>query len=110
MPLCSREFLSNCRQSVELYDATTTTPSEWISIISGMPQQSALGPFVFNLYMVSAKMFKLVEIILFAYADDSTLQAVFCKPVESPTVDVSCCRISQFAKVMFYESPGLYWK
>ena len=48
--------------------------SEWIPIISGMPQRSVLGLLLFILY--NREMFQLVENRLFAYADDSTLLEV----------------------------------
>ena len=52
--------------------------SEWIPIVSGVPQGSVLGPLLFILH--TSKMFELVENKLFAYADDSTLLAVVLKP------------------------------
>ena len=61
-----REFLSNRRQGVVVDGAT----SEWIQIISGMPQGSVMGPHMFILY--TSKMFEQVENRLYAYADDST--------------------------------------
>ena len=42
--------------------------------MSGVPQGSVVGPFLFVLY--TSEMFDLVENRLFAYADDSTLLAV----------------------------------
>ena len=48
--------------------------SEWIPIVSGMPQGSVLGPLL--LLYLPAKCFELVENRLFAYADDSTLLTV----------------------------------
>ena len=59
-----REFLSNRRQRVVVDGAT----SEWISIVSGVPQGSVLGPLLFILYC--REMFELVEYRLYAYADD----------------------------------------
>ena len=66
-----REFLSNRRQRVEVDGAS----SEWIPIVSGMPQGSVLGPLLFILYTNGT--FELVENRLFAYADDSTLWQLF---------------------------------
>ena len=63
---------------------------ECIPIISGMPQGSVLGPLLFILY--TTEMFKLVENRLFAYADDSTLQAVVRKPTDTPAVAASLNR------------------
>ena len=61
--------------------------SEWIQIISGMPQGSVLGPLQFILY--TSEMFELVESRLFAYADDSTLLAVVRKSEDRPAVAAS---------------------
>ena len=49
------EFVSDRRQRVVVNAAT----SEWIPIISGMPQRSVSGPLLFILY--SSEMFELVE-------------------------------------------------
>ena len=48
--------------------------SEWIPIVSGMPQGSLLDPLLFIIY--SSEMFQLVENRPFAYEDDSTLLSV----------------------------------
>ena len=65
-----REFLSNCRQRVVVDGAT----SEWIPIVSDVPQGSVLGPLLSILY--TSEMLELVENRLYAYADDSTLLSV----------------------------------
>ena len=54
--------------------------SEWIPIISGVPEESVLGPLLFILY--ASEMFELVENRLYAYADDPTLLAVVRKPAD----------------------------
>ena len=59
-----REFFSNRRQRVVVYGAT----SEWIPIVSGVPQGSVLGSLLFILY--TSEMFELVENTLNAYVDD----------------------------------------
>ena len=46
MSIC-REFLSNRRQRVVVDGAT----SEWIQIVSGVPQGNVLGPLLFILYI-----------------------------------------------------------
>ena len=61
--------------------------SDWITIISGVPQGSVLGPLLFILY--TSETFELVEIRLYAYADDSTLQAVVRKPADRPAAAAS---------------------
>ena len=58
--------------------------SEWIPIVSGLPQGSVLGPLLFILY--TSKMPEPAENRLYAYADDSTLLAVVCKPADKPAV------------------------
>ena len=69
LSICT-EVLSDRRQRVVVDGAS----SEWIPIISGVPQGSVLGPLLFILY--ATKMFELVENRRFAYADDTTLLAV----------------------------------
>ena len=54
MSICG-EFLSNRRQRAVVEDDI----SEWIPIVSGMPQACVLGPFLLILY--SNEMFELVE-------------------------------------------------
>ena len=61
--------------------------SEWIPIISGVPQGSVLGPLLLMLY--TSKMFELVENRLFAYEDDTTLLAVIRKPADRSAVAAS---------------------
>ena len=72
LSICT-EFLSDRRQRV-VVDGTV---SEWIPIISGVPQGSVLGPFIFILF--TNEMFELVENRLFTYADNSTRLAVVHK-------------------------------
>ena len=80
------EFLSNRRQRVVVDGAT----SEWIPIVSSMPQGSMLGPLLFIRY--TSEMFELVENRLYAYADDSTLLEVVCKRADRPAVAASLNR------------------
>ena len=61
--------------------------SERIPIISGVPRGSVLGSLLFILY--NSEMFELVENKLFAYADDSTLLVVVCKPADRSAVAAS---------------------
>ena len=63
--------------------------SEWIPIISAVPQGSVLGPLQFILY--TSKM--LVENRQFSFADDSTLLAVVRKPADRPAVPASFNRV-----------------
>ena len=83
MPSICREFLSNRRQRVVVDSAT----SEWIPIVSGVPQGSVLGPLLFILY--TSEMFEMVDNRLNAYADDSILLAVVRKPSDIPAVAAS---------------------
>ena len=53
--------------------------SEWIPIISGVPQGNMFG-LLFILY--ASEMFELLENRLFAYADDSTRLAVVRKAAD----------------------------
>ena len=81
-----RDFLSNRRQRVVVDVAT----SEWIPIVSGVPQESGLDPLLFILH--TSEMFEQVDNRLYAYADDSTLMAVVRKPADRPTVAASLNR------------------
>ena len=67
-----RTFLSDRRQRV----VVDGVASEWIPIISGVPQESVLGRLLFIAY--TSEMLELVDNRLFSYADDSTLLAVVC--------------------------------
>ena len=67
-----------------------TVTSEWIPIVSDVPQRIVLGPFLFILY--TDEMFELVGNRLYAYADDSTLLAVVRKPADRPAVAASLTR------------------
>ena len=64
--------------------------SEWIPIVSGVPQGIVLCPLLFILY--TCEMYELVANRLYAYADDSTLLAVVRKPADRPVVDASLNR------------------
>ena len=64
--------------------------SEWIPIISGVPQGSVLGPLLFILYTI--EMFVMVENSQYAYADDSTLLLAVRKPADRPAVAASLNR------------------
>ena len=86
LPHICTEFLSDHRLRVVVDDAA----SEWILIISGMPQERMLGPLLFILH--TSEMFELVENRKFAYADDSTLLAVVHKPADSSAVAASLNR------------------
>ena len=70
LSICT-EFLSDPMQRVVVDGAA----SEWIPIISGMPLGSVLGPLLFILH--TCTMFELVGNRRCAYANDSTLLAVF---------------------------------
>ena len=76
-------FLSNRRQRVVVDGAT----SEYIPIVSGVPQGSVFGPLLFILY--TSVMFELLENRLYVYADDSTLLSVVRKTADRPAVAAS---------------------
>ncbi len=63
------QFLSNRTQCVTVDGSR----SEWIRVVSGVPQGSVLGPLLFSLY--TADMYSNLENTLIGYADDSTLLA-----------------------------------
>ena len=78
-----REFISDCKQRVVVDGAA----SDGISIVSGVPQGSVLGPLLFILY--ASEMFELVENRLFAYADDSIMLTVVHTSADRPAVAAS---------------------
>ena len=73
------EFLSNRSQQV-MVDGCR---SKLVNVVSGVPQGSVLGPFLFLPY--TSEHFFILENKLISYADDSTLMAV----VPSPGVRVA---------------------
>ena len=60
------------------------TTSEWIPIVSGVPQRSVLDSLLFILY--TFEMFELVENRLYDHADDSNYFSVVRKPADRPAV------------------------
>ena len=58
--------------------------SEWTPNVFGAPQGRVLGPLLFILY--TSEMFQLVDNRLYAYANNSTLQAVVRRPADRPAV------------------------
>ena len=81
-----REFLSDRRQTV-VVDGSV---SSWVKIVSGVPQDSVLGPILFILY--TSGLFTITENKFVGYADDSTLVAVIPKPSDRPRVEASILR------------------
>ena len=73
------EFLSNRSQQV-MVDGCR---SKLVNAVSGVPQDSVLGPLFFLLY--TTDLFSILKNKLIGYADDSTLMAV----VPSPGVRVA---------------------
>ena len=73
------QFLSNRSQHV-MVDGCR---SKLVTVASGVPQGSVLGPLVLLLY--TSELFSILENKLIGYADDSTLMAV----VPSPGVRVA---------------------
>ncbi len=64
-------YLSGRYQRVKISDSR----SEWIPVKKGIPQGSALGPFILNIFMND--IFYFIEIcLLINYADDNTLSTV----------------------------------
>ena len=98
-----REFLSDHRQKVAVYGAT----SEWIPIVSGVPQGSVLCSPQFIL--CTSEMFELFENRLFAYAVDSTLLAVVREPADRPAVATSLNRdLTRIRSGAITESQQIY--
>ena len=68
------QFLSERTQSVVL-DGVSSGP---VSVISGVPQGSVLGPILFSLY--TSELFSILDNTLVGYADDSSLLAIIPSP------------------------------
>ena len=64
------EFLSNRSQQV-MVDGCR---SKLVNVVSGVPQDSVLGPLLFLQY--TSELFSILENKLISYADDSTVMAV----------------------------------
>ena len=60
-----------------MFDVAT---SEWIPIVLGITHRGVLGPLLFIL--CTSEMFELVVNRQYAYANDSTLVAIFRKPAD----------------------------
>ena len=58
--------------------------SKLVAVVSGVPQRSVSGPFLFILY--TSDPFHILENKLIGYADDSTLIAVLTSPGVRVTV------------------------
>ena len=99
LSICT-EFLSDRMQRVVVDGAE----SEWIPIISGVPQRSVLGPLLF--IQNTSEMFELVQSRLFVYADDSTLLAVFRMPSDRPqllsTITGTCFGFRSGASLVYF--------
>ena len=80
------EFFSNRRQRVMVDGAT----SEWIQIVSSVPQWSVLGPLLFILY--ASEIFELVENMLYMPCWWLRITAVVRKPADRPAVGASLNR------------------
>ena len=68
------QFLSNRSQHVTVNGCR----SKLVTVVSGMPQGSVLGPLLFLIY--TSELFSILENKLIGYADDSTLIAVVPSP------------------------------
>ena len=85
-----RQFLSNRSQ----YVVVDGCRSKLVNVVSGVPQESVLGPQSFLLY--TAELFSILENKLYGYAledaDDSTLVAIVPSPGERVAVSQSMNR------------------
>ena len=87
-------FLSGRTQKVVLDGVA----SRVVSVVSGVPQGSVLGPLLFLLY--TSELSSIVENTLITYADDSTLLATIPSPTDrllvSDSLNRDLCRISEW--------------
>ena len=81
-----RNFLS-CRTQCVVLDGAASDP---VSVVSGVPQGSVLGPLLFSLY--TSDLFSMLENKLVGYADDSTLVAIVPSPSSRLAVSASLNR------------------
>ena len=80
------QFLMNRRQRVKVDGSF----SEFVEVVSGVPQGSVLGPLLFVIY--TADLFDVVENRLVNYADDSTLFSICKRPADRSAVALSLNR------------------
>ena len=80
------EFLSNRSQQVMVDGCRSIL----VNVVSGMPQDSVLGPLLFLLY--TSELFSMLENKRIGYADDSTLISVVPSPGVRFTVAESLIR------------------
>ena len=78
-----RQFLSGRRQCVSVDSGL----SNFVDVVSGVPQGSELGPLLFILY--TADLFSIVDNLLVGYADDATLISVAQRPANSNSLKFS---------------------
>ena len=80
------QFLTSRRQRVKIDGSF----SEYVNVVSGVPQGSVLGPLLFVIY--TADLFDVVENRLVNYADDSTLFSICNRPSDREYVAQSINR------------------
>ena len=91
------QFLSNQPQHV-LVDGCR---SKLVKVVSGVTQESVLGPLLFLLH--TSELFSILENKLIAYADDSTLVAVVPSPGVRVAVAESLNRVTLAGLVIEFE-------
>ena len=79
-------FLANRTQRVVIYGVASSS----VSVISGIPQVSLLGPLLFLVY--TSDLSEIVKNTLITYADDSTLLATVPSPAERVKIGESLNR------------------
>ena len=72
------DYLSNRKQRIKVNDAY----SSWKDIFYGVPQESILGPLLFNIHLCDLFYF-LEDLDIASYADDTTIYTVSKKKKES---------------------------
>ena len=99
-----RSYLTGRKQRVKIGNGT----SKWADILKGVPQDSILGPILFNIFLNDMlKFIRKAELV--NYADDNTINAI----ESSQLLDVQTLQIESKAAINWFtlnEIPTNFWQ